>query len=368
MAQGCRFAKFPIIAAIRRLCPLLPLRRRGMLRGLAALGVALSVTGCGGYVARRMVQAPNTYPSWLAPQARVILAFDDKLLTHFPTQEVEVGPPPARLQYRIIPPADYRLTVTSSNWTAARPERTQYNFAAEVPGATNAWSRSPRGTVVLLHGYGEAQFAMLPWALLLAEHGWQTVLVDLRGHGASSGERIFFGVREANDLRELLDELTRHAAAPAPVAVLGESYGAALALRWKTTDPRVGRVVAIAPYAVLSNAVLNICAEYAPCLPRIFPKAGLKQLPRILGVEPAELNPIDVLTRDPVAALFIAGAEDDIAPPADVGALFAQAAPRSTLLTVAGATHETLPYHFDALAQPVLDWLADRPASPPGGR
>jgi pimeloyl-ACP methyl ester carboxylesterase len=339
-----------------------------MWRALIPLGIALTATGCGSYVARRIVQAPNTYPSWLAPQARVFLAFDDKLLTHFPPREIEVGPPAARLQYRIIPPADYRLTVTSSNWTAGRHERAQYNFDAAVPGATNAWSESPRGTVVLLHGYGEAQFAMLPWALLLAEHGWQTVLVDLRGHGASSGKQIFFGVREANDLCELLDELTRRAAAPAPVAVLGESYGAALALRWKAADPRVGRVIAIAPYAMLSNAVLNICAEYAPCLPRIFPKAGLKQLPRILGVEPAELNPIAVLARDPVAALFIAGTEDDIAPPADVCALFAQAAPRSTLLTIACATHETLPYHFDELTQPVLDWLADQPASPPGGR
>jgi cephalosporin-C deacetylase-like acetyl esterase len=53
------------------------------------------------------------------------------------------------------------------------------------------------------------------------------------------------------------------------VAVIGESYGAALALRWKTMDPRVGNVVAIAPYVVLSNAVLNMIAYNPVCFPRM---------------------------------------------------------------------------------------------------
>ena len=53
-----------------------------------------------------------------------------------------------------------------------------------------------------------------------------------------------------------------------PVAAMGESYGAALALRWKTDEQRVDSVVAIAPYAVLSNAVLNIRHEYAHWFPQ----------------------------------------------------------------------------------------------------
>ena len=54
-----------------------------------------------------------------------------------------------------------------------------------------------------------------------------------------------------------------------PVAAFGESYGAALALRWKTVEPRVRTVVAITPYAGLSNAVLNLCHEYAGWMPRM---------------------------------------------------------------------------------------------------
>ena len=100
-----------------------------------------------------------------------------------------------------------------------------------------------------------------------------------------------------------------------PVAVIGESYGAALALRWKTTDPRVGRVVAIAPYVVLSNAVVNICHDYAGFLPQVFIRVSLKQLPAVLGVSGGELDTTTVLARHPVTALFVTGTGDDVISP-----------------------------------------------------
>ena len=70
------------------------------------------------------------------------------------------------------------------------------SFGADVPGRTNQWSAHPRGTVILLHGYGLAQFAMVPWAIRLAQSGWRCVLVDLRGHGKSTGKKVYFGTRE----------------------------------------------------------------------------------------------------------------------------------------------------------------------------
>jgi pimeloyl-ACP methyl ester carboxylesterase len=318
----------------------------------------LSTGGCGGFMARRIAQAPNTYPTWFAPEARVLLAFDADSLTNFPAQLVEVGPPPARLQYRAVVPADYDVRFSRTNWVEHGHKRVQFNIRAAVPGRTNGWTSAPRGTVVLLHAYGEAEFAMAPWALRLAQEGWRCVLVDLRGHGQSTGKRISFGIAEARDLSQLLDALARGGELPAPVAVIGESYGAALALRWKAEEPRVGAAVAIAPYAVLSNAVLNIRREYAPLLPRALVKAGLRELPRVLEVPAGELDTTTVLARHPVPALFVAGAEDTITPAAEVRQLFEAVAPDSSLLVVPEATHETVPYFFDALLPPVLEWLA----------
>ncbi len=333
------------------------MNRRRIGHWLLLILLAGQTTGCGTFVARRITQAPNTYPTWFAPTAPVTLAFAPKFLTNFPKRYVTVGPPAATLCYRVIEPGDYRLSVTASNWLDGDRPQFEFRFQATVPAPTNNWTTAPRGTVFLLHGYGLAQFSLAPWALRLAEDGWRCVLVDLRGHGKSTGKQIFFGLHETNDLSQLLDQLAATGPVARPVAAVGESYGAALALRWATVEPRLQTVVALAPYNSLSNAVLNICHDYADWLPTGFAKAGLRQLPVTLGVSAAELDMATVLRRHPVRALFVAGAEDTIAPAADVLALRQLGAPGSRWLVVPAATHEALTYYFEDLTGPVLEWL-----------
>lgn len=324
---------------------------------LTLLSLVLAMAGCGGFVARRIAEAPNRYPSWLAPTPPVELAFEGRLLTNFPAGFVNVGPPPARLSYHIVDPADFQFTVSSTNWMQRGRPRYIFSFSAHVPGRTNVWTLAPRGTVVLLHGYGVAQFAMAPWALRLAENGWRCVLVDLRGHGKSTGKRIYYGVKETHDMSQLLDQLARNGQLVPPVAAIGESYGAALALRWKAADSRVGPVVAVAPYAVLSNAVINICHQYASWLPKALINSGLKKLPELLNTPPGELNTTTVLAHAPETAFFVAGEEDKVVPVHDVHELYEEAAPGSEWLVIPGASHEAVPYYFKDLVPPVLDWL-----------
>lgn len=304
-----------------------------------------------------MAQAPNTYPTWFAPKARVSLGFSPRFLTNFPAHFIEVGPPAARLKYRVIEPADYHLKVATSNWTERGEQQFDFDFFADFPAPMNRWSASPKGTVLLLHGWGVAQFAMAPWALRLAQDGWRCVLLDLRGHGKSTGKRIYFGLQETNDLSRLLDQLQSHHQLTAPVAVVGESYGAALALRWKTADSRIGPVVALAPYSSLSNAVLNISQDYAAWSPEFLLKAGLRKLPELLHVEASELNTSTILKRHPVPALFVAGAADRIMPQGEVRELYELSPSESQFLMIPQATHESLTYFFDALTEPVLKWL-----------
>ncbi len=319
--------------------------------------LALNTAGCGSFVAHLITRAPNRYPTWFDFEAPVGLAFGPKMFSSFPTNYVEVGPPPARLCYRIIEPADYHFKVSSTNWLEDGEKQYDFTFKAKLPGQTNQWTAKPRGTVLLLHGYGEAQFAMLPWAFPLAEDGWRCVVVDLRGHGKSTGKRIYFTVLETNDMRQLLDALTRDQKVAGPVAVVGESYGAVLALRWKTVDPRIDSVVAIAPYACLSNAVLNIREEYTALIPKFMVKAGIKKMPSLLKIPPNEFDTTTVLRRQPVKALFIAGGQDKIAPVSEVQRVYELASPGSKFILVPDATHEGLTYYFDDLVPAVLPWL-----------
>ena len=322
--------------------------------------LALSTAGCGTFMAHRMVQAPNTYPTWFAAKAPVELAYSPKLLTNFPKQFVAVGPPTAELCYRVVEPADYHLTISSTNWWEHGRKQFQFDFHADLPGRSNIWTSAPRGTVVLLHGYALAQFSMAPWALRLAQEGWRCVLVDLRGHGKSTGKQIYYGLQEAHDLSQLLDKLAQDGRLKEPVAAFGESYGAVMALRWKPVEPRVRMVVAITPYAGLSNTVMNLRHEYAGWLPKTVVKAGLKKLPSVLGIPAGELDTTTQLARRPVTALFVAGAEDKITPVTDVEQLHALAAPESELIVVPDATHEAVTYFFAELVPPVLTWLSGK--------
>jgi pimeloyl-ACP methyl ester carboxylesterase len=319
--------------------------------------LALNTAGCGTFMARSIARAPNRYPSWFAPHAPVTLAFSPQLLTNFTARFVTVGPPAARLCYRIIEPADYHLKVTSTNWWERRQKQYEFGFSATVPGCSNFWTRVPRGTVLLLHGYGEAQFSMVPWALGLAQKGWRCVLVDLRGHGKSTGRRIYFGVKETHDLSQLLDTLAHDKELACPVAAVGDSYGAVLALRWKTVEPRVRSVVAIAPYGNLSNTVMNIRQDYADWIPKAMVRAGLAKLPSVLRIPASEFDTTTVLERCPVKALFVAGGEDKIAPVKEVELLRSLALPGSVLIVVPDATHEALTYYFNDLFPAIQKWL-----------
>jgi pimeloyl-ACP methyl ester carboxylesterase len=345
------------------------------------LALALAASGCGHFVARRMTQSPNRYPRWLSPPARVELAFDAIMLTNFPPRFAEVGPPKARLRYRIVEPADYQFTTSTTNWLERGQPHYHFSFTSKFNGPTNEWTARPRGTVLLLHGYGVAQFAMAPWALRLAQDGWRCVLVDLRGHGKSTGRRIYYGTQETRDLRQLLDQLEKDGQLAGPAAALGSSFGAVLALRLKATDSRVEHAVAIAPYAVLSNAVQNICREYADWMPGWMPRQAMKRLPAMLHVTPEELDTTTILAQRPVAALFVAGGADKISPESEVRKLHAQAERGSEFVVVTGASHESVTYYFDELTHPILAWLrgeqpiedvarrdkTDPPGSQPGG-
>lgn len=314
-------------------------------------------TGCGGFAARRMAQAPNTYPEWMAPKAPVTLKFNENLLTTFTNQFVETRG--ARICYRIVEPANYEFRWT--NRVSEAGQHLELDFSASIDRLaerTNRWTAEPRGTVVLLHGYGVAGFAMLPWALLLGQEGWRCVLVDLRGHGKSTGKRIFFGTREVEDLEALLDRLEQQGQAAAPVSVVGHSFGAVLALRWKAEDARIGRVVAMGPYADLSRAVLSIADQYAPWVPKWFLKAGLRALPDLLKAEPCELDPGCWLKAEG-GVLFVAGAEDKISTPDQVQELRERAGFGNGLISVQRASHEALPFFLGDLAGPVGRWLSE---------
>lgn len=85
---------------------------------------------------------------------------------------------------------------------------------------------SPRGTLLIVHGYGASAAVLAPLARLAAEAGYAAVAIDLPGHGLSDGAR-----GEIGDMREYGDAVAAAAAVcrawlPRPLLALGHSAGA----------------------------------------------------------------------------------------------------------------------------------------------
>lgn len=108
-------------------------------------------------------------------------------------------------------------------------------------------------TVILAHGNGKTKSEMLSWAEPL--HGaYNLVLFDFRNHGQSSGDVTTLGVREARDLKAVVDWLER-AKSPSSIAVLGVSMGGAAAIDEAADDERVAAVILDSTHATLASAL-----------------------------------------------------------------------------------------------------------------
>jgi pimeloyl-ACP methyl ester carboxylesterase len=181
---------------------------------------------------------------------------------------VRVGPPAAELSVAVVEPGNYGFNYSlevkqaDNGWRWLEPK-----FEWTLPARTNAETAgvvAAKGTVILLHGYRDAKENIAHWALCLAEAGYRCVLVDLRGHGRSTGEMIGYGAFEVADLAKVIDELQKRGLASGKVGMLGVSYGASMSLLLAARDERVGAVVALEPFSNAAHALVEFAHGVAP--------------------------------------------------------------------------------------------------------
>lgn len=126
------------------------------------------------------------------------------------------------------------------------------HFAAAGGTPLSGWLVRAKGssaTVILVPGFDDDRSGMIPYARMLHAAGFNVLLYDSRGTGASGG-RFSFGAREVDDVRgaqayllRRYPELVRHG-----TAILGVSLGAGVAIVAASELPSVRAVIADSPY------------------------------------------------------------------------------------------------------------------------
>ncbi len=107
----------------------------------------------------------------------------------------------------------------------------------------------PRGAATVVHDAGDHSCRYETLARDLAQAGWAVALPDLRGHGASEGERGHSGgINEVvRDLTAIQDHLA-YRMPDAPKVLIGQGLGALYALAFVLEMPGVARaLVLVAP-------------------------------------------------------------------------------------------------------------------------
>lgn len=233
------------------------------------------------------------------------------------------------------------------------------------PAATLAsWQVEPqrqlaRGSIVLLHGVRQDHRSLSALGAAFSDAGYRSILIDLRGHGESSGRYLTYGSVEPGDVSAVLDHVAARGHALGPVGVFGFSYGAAVALDLGARDPRVCAVVAAAPFSSLREVLGDYREKYLPAalaaLPDSWFDSALMDAARLASFDLQAASPLHWVQRSRAPQLLIHGTADTQVPLRHSLALASVASGRSELRSIAGAEHHDLP--GDLLEREALAWF-----------
>lgn len=255
-----------------------------------------------------------------------------------------------------------KLAITLTFPSKAATDPSQSNTPGDLCPTGLSPSGSGRPLVLLIPGLGAPRAAMLRYATLAAVLGLSSVSLDLPAQGESTGAHIGFGPLEAAAIEELLNKLDdRWPGAATHILIVGVSYGAAVALHVAARDEHVVGTVAIAPFADVESVI--------PRFAREDPRAAtmnldgmdfdpvLSQASELVGYDLAASSPLSVVGNIRAPVLYMAGADDEIAPSSDVRALCVGTR-RGLFWEAPGATHLSLILNLDRLMPVVKGWLS----------
>ena len=102
-----------------------------------------------------------------------------------------------------------------------------------VSGALRAWRAGHGPRVVFLHGFTQTSYSWRPIAELIANHNYESVIVDMPGHGGSAAVRA--DLRTGGDILATLG----------PAVYVGYSMGARFALHTAIAHPHAVRALVL---------------------------------------------------------------------------------------------------------------------------
>lgn len=178
-----------------------------------------------------------------------------------------------------------------------------------------------KNAVILLHGMGDTRKGMSGQAELFLRYGYDVLIPDSRGHGASGGELATFGILEADDVHRWVSWLKARLPKGGCVFGSGVSMGAAIVLEAAAHEPRFCGVIAEAPFASFREISYDRLGQpfhfgpwFGKTLGRPIVEFGMLYARSKYKVDLEQASPMAALRNVSVPVLLIAGLADDNIP------------------------------------------------------
>ena len=135
---------------------------------------------------------------------------------------------------------------------------------------------SPKGSIIVAHGFGLNKSHMLGRGKVLHDLGYNIALIDLRARGESGGEVAEIGPESAEDINSVYRWLVTQAVAEdLPLFVYGFSHGARAAIFSAAELDYAGVIAEAPPYSLSEGMKRSLNLPFAPPLPEGDIKAAI---------------------------------------------------------------------------------------------
>ena len=222
--------------------------------------------------------------------------------------------------------------------------------AGPAPIELSAWwifHDSSRGkpTVAFLTGTGGLDPADFEDKVrLMAGRGFNCLLLDQRGYGASDGQLLSHGWHERGDFAAVVDALTsRYGIDPRRIGIWGISMGASNAVAIAAARPETRAILLYAPWSdPLSMAVRYVSRSYSVPKPLLYLPVWTAIRIGAWRNGGGALDPAEEARKVRCRALVVRGDRDEITPAELTDRLFQSLAGPKELVVVPGAHHNDL--------------------------
>ncbi|SFB70096.1 alpha/beta hydrolase [Ruminococcus albus] len=191
--------------------------------------------------------------------------------------------------------------------------------------------------ILLSHGYTDNRMGSLKYVPMYLELGYNCIIYDLRGHGENEPTFTTYGIREGEDIYELVKDTRSRYSDISQLGLHGESLGAASTVTSMKYHPEVDFAVADCGFSDIDNVLRGAYKKYhVPVFLVDLADIGARIR---YGYALKSMRPIDSLDDNEVPILFIHGAEDSFILPKNSEDMAARTKGRSEVHFITGAGH-----------------------------